>query len=129
MHLQVKGTQKFSKTEKFFERLKETTKMGDLDKYGEMGVEALKECTPKLTGKTSESWYYEIEHEKDCSRIVWKNSNMAGENSDVSVAMILYTGHATPRGYWVEGRDYISPAMEPLFDEMAEKAWKEVCKA
>jgi hypothetical protein len=124
--IKVKGTQKFTKTERFFERLKEAVKMGDLNKYGEMGVEALKEYTPKDTGKTSESWYYEIEHTKDKSVIVWKNSNMV---DGVSVAMILVTGHATPRGYWVEGIDYISPAMQPIFDQMAEEAWKEVCKA
>ena len=117
------GTQKLSKTERFFEKLKETVKMGELDQYGKMGVEALKEYTPKDTGKTADSWYYEIKHDKNGSTIYWKNSNIV---DGVNISLILQYGHATKDGFWIQGVDYINPAMEPVFNEIGEKAWREV---
>lgn len=119
------GTQKLSKTERFFERLKEIVKMGDFDKYGKMGVEALKEYTPKDTGETADSWYYYIKHDQYGSTIYWANSNIV---DGVNIALILQYGHATKNGYWVEGIDYINPAMAPVFEEIADKAWREVLK-
>jgi hypothetical protein len=121
-----RGTQKLSKTERFFERLKETVKMGDLDKYGKMGVEALKEYTPKDTGKTADSWEYGIEHDKNGSTIYWYNTNNV---NGVNIALILQYGHLKSSGYWVQGVDYINPAMKPVFDEIAKKAWREVERA
>lgn len=120
-----RGTQRLSRTERFFERLKEVVKMGDLDKYGKMGVEALKEYTPKDTGETSDSWYYYVKHDKYGSTIYWANDNVV---DGVNIALILQYGHATKNGYWVEGIDYINPAMEPVFNMIAEKAWREVLK-
>lgn len=121
--VRFRGTQKLSKTQRFFERVREIVKMGDLDKYGKIGVEALKEYTPKDTGETADSWRYEIKHDKNGSTIYWLNDNVV---NGVNIALILQYGHATKNGYWIEGIDYINPAMRPVFDEIAEKAWREV---
>ena len=99
--------------------------MGDLDKYGREGVAALSSATPVDTGKTANSWYYKIERQNGSVSINFLNSNI---NEGVPIAIILQYGHATSTGGWVEGRDYINPAIRPLFDSIAEKAWKEVTK-
>ena len=113
----------FDKLNGFFERAKEVVRMGDLNKYGKAGVEALKSATPKDTGKTAESWSYEIVREEGKASIVWKNSNV---NDGVNIAIILQYGHGTRGGSYVEGIDYVNPAMKPVFDKIAESAWKEV---
>ena len=113
----------FSKLNSFFEKIKETVKIGDLDKFGRAGVEALASATPKESGKTADSWYYTIEHENGKSSINFLNSNI---NDGVPIAIILQYGHGTGTGGWVEGRDYINPAVQPLFDKIADDAWKEV---
>lgn len=96
-----------------------------LDKYGKLGVEALREATPKDTGKTADSWTYEIVEEKNGNlKIVWHNTNIA--NDWVPVAILLQYGHATGNGGYVQGRDYINPAIESIFNKMADEAWKEV---
>ena len=115
----------FSNLNKYLERVKEVAKMGDLDKYGREGVAALSSATPVDTGKTANSWYYKIERQNGSVSINFLNSNI---NEDVPIAIILQYGHATSTGGWVEGRDYINPAIRPLFDSIAEKAWKEVTK-
>lgn len=98
-----------------------------LDKYGKKGVEVLKENTPKDTGLTASSWKYEINYpEKDVVEIVWYNTNYIYENNRVSVAVLLQYGHGTRNGGWVEGQDYINPSIKPIFDKIAEDAWKEV---
>lgn len=98
-----------------------------LDKYGRRGVAALKEATPKDTGKTADSWYYRIEEDENGSlKIVWLNSNIA--DGKVSVAILLQYGHATRNGGFVQGKDYINPAIEGIFQNMAEEAWKEVTR-
>lgn len=94
-----------------------------LNKYGKRGVEALKEYTPKDTGLTSESWSYEVLDDQNGSRIVWRNSNV--ENGIV-VAVLLQYGHATGTGGYVEGTDYINPAIQKVFQGIADEAWKEV---
>lgn len=95
-----------------------------LHKYGKLGVEALKNNTPVLTGVTADSWYYEIEKEKrGVYKIVWANSNMAEEW--YNVALFIQLGHATAAGTWVEGIDYINPALAPIFNEIAEQVWDE----
>ena len=96
-----------------------------LQKYGRLGVEALREATPKDTGKTSESWVYEIEEDSDGTlKIVWSNTNVA--NDWAPVAILLQYGHATRNGGYVQGLDYINPAIESIFKKLADEAWKEV---
>lgn len=113
----------FSKADKFFERLKEVAKLSDLDRYGREGVAALASATPVDTGLTASSWSYEIEHREGSTRIIFKNSNI---QNGVPIAIILQYGHGTRNGGWVEGRDYINPAIQPVFDKIADDAWKEV---
>lgn len=115
----------FSKTQRFFERVKEVVRLGDLDKYGREGVAALASATPVDTGLTASSWYYEIEHQSDSATISFHNSNI---QNGVPIAIILQYGHGTRNGGWVEGRDYINPAIQPIFDKIANDAWKEVTK-
>ena len=115
----------FSKLNRYLERVKETVKLGDLDKYGREGVAALSSATPVETGKTANSRYYEIERQNGSTSIVFKNSNI---NNGVPIAIILQLGHGTGTGGWVEGRDYINPAIQPVFDKIAESAWEEVTK-
>ena len=94
-----------------------------LRKYGKKGVEALTEATPKETGKTSESWKYDIVHENGVYRIVWSNTNT---QNGVNIAVLLQYGHATKNGGFVKGVDYVNPAIESIFQNMANEAWKEV---
>ncbi len=113
----------FSDLNSFLERAKETIKLGDLDRYGREGVAALAAATPKDTGRTAESWHYEIIHEKESVSISFYNTNI---QNGVPIAILLQYGHGTRNGGWVEGRDYINPAIQPIFDKIAEDAWKEV---
>lgn len=115
----------FSKLNRFLERAKETVKLGDLDRYGREGVAALASATPVDSGKTASSWYYEILRTSEGVSISFKNSNI---NKGVPIAIILQYGHATRNGGWVEGRDYINSAIQPIFDRIANDAWKEVRK-
>ncbi len=115
----------FSKLNKYFERVKEAGKIGVLDKYGRAGVSALASATPTKTGLTASSWYYEIKRDKGSVTIEFLNSNV---NKGVPIAIILQYGHATGTGGWVEGRDYINPAIRPIFDNIAKEAWEEVTK-
>lgn len=115
----------FSKLSKYLERVKEAANVGVLDKYGQAGVAALSSATPVESGLTSQSWYYEIEHTKSSAVIRFLNSNV---NKGVPIAIILQYGHGTGTGGWVEGRDYINPAIQPIFDNIAKDAWKEVTK-
>ena len=116
----------FSKLTGFLERIKESVKIGDLDKFGRAGVEALSSATPVNTGKPANSWYYEIENKNGVATISFNNSNI---QNGVPIAIILQYGHGTGTGGWVEGRDYINPAIRPIFDEIAENAWREVTKS
>lgn len=113
----------FSKLNRYFERLKEVVKIGDLNKYGRAGVAALASATPIDSGKTAESWEYEIVRQNGSVSIEFYNSNI---NEGVPIAIILQYGHGTGTGGWVQGRDYINPAIQPIFDKIAEDAWKEV---
>ena len=115
----------FSKLTRYLERAKEAAKIGILDKYGKEGVAALASATPTETGKTANSWYYEVENQNGSAKITFNNSNI---NKGVPIAIILQYGHGTGTGGWVQGRDYINPAVQPLFDRLAEEAWKEVTK-
>ena len=115
----------FSKLTRFLERAKEAVKIGDLDKYGREGVAALSSMTPIDSGETADSWYYKIENQNGRARILFCNSNI---NDGVPIAIILQYGHGTRNGGWVEGRDYINPAIQPIFDKIADNAWREVIK-
>lgn len=113
----------FSKLTRYFERVKEAARVSILDKYGNRGVAALASATPIETGLAASSWYYEIEHGNGVARIIFGNSDI---ESGFPVAIMLQYGHGTGTGGWVEGRDYINPAIQPVFDEIAESAWREV---
>ena len=115
----------FSKTKRYLERVKSAARLSILDKYGRKGVAALASATPTETGKTASSWFYEISHNKGSATITFSNSSI---NKGVPIAIILQYGHGTGTGGWVEGRDYINPAIQPIFDEIANEAWKEVTK-
>ena len=115
----------FSKTKRYFERVKAAARLSILDKYGREGVAALASATPTETGKTASSWFYEISHDKGSATITFSNSNI---NKGVPIAIILQYGHGTGTGGWVEGRDYINPAIQPIFNKIANEAWKEVTK-
>lgn len=117
----LKGNTK--KLDNFFERLLEGVNIGKLDKYGKQGVQALMNATPVDTGLTKYSWYYTITNEKGNVRLSFHNSHI---NNGVNIALILQYGHATRNGGWVEGIDYINPALQPIFQKLADEAWKEV---
>lgn len=115
----------YSKATRYFERVKEALKLSILDKYGKQGVAALSSATPVESGKTANSWNYEIVRESGSAKIVFTNSNI---NKGVPIAIILQYGHGTGTGGWVEGRDYINPAIQPIFDKIVDDAWREVTK-
>lgn len=115
----------FSKLTRFLEKAKEVVRLGDLDKYGREGVAALASATPVDSGQTSNSWYYEIVNRKGSATITFYNSNI---QNGVPIAILLQYGHGTRNGGWVQGRDYINPAIQPVFDKIADSAWKEVTK-
>ena len=116
----------FSNLTRFLERAKNLVHISDLDRYGREGVAALSSATPVDTGKTAASWYYDIKINKESASITFNNSNI---QNGVPIAIILQYGHGTRNGGWVEGRDYINPVIQPIFDKIAEEAWKEVTKA
>ena len=114
-----------NKTEKFLERIQTLTlsRKALLEKYGELGVEALSSNTPVRTGLTARSWYYRIEEEGDTISLSFYNSNI---QNGVKIALILDVGHGTKQGIWIEGRKYIDKSITPVFDELKNKIWGEV---
>ena len=114
----------FSKTSRFFKRIKSKRIYKRLEAYGQMGVDALREATPKRTGKTADSWSYEIKITDRFVTLIWKNSNVV--NDWANVAVLIQYGHATRGGAYVKGIDYINPAMRPVFEQMAKEVWMEV---
>ena len=121
--ISVKQKGNFKNTESLFKRAKSRAYLKDLNYFGAMGVKALSSATPRKTGKTASSWDYKIEQTAEYAKIIWTNSNV---QDGVNIAVILDKGHGTDDGYWIEGRHYIDPAMEPVFEEIAKKAWKGV---
>lgn len=113
----------FKKTEKFLKKSFGKDYRSVLEKYAQRGVAALSAATPVDTGLTAASWGYEIIQNDSRISIIWTNSNV---QRGVNIAVILQYGHGTRNGGWVEGRDYINPALRPIFDNLAEDAWKEV---
>lgn len=115
----------FSKATRYLERLKRASSFGILDKYGKEGVAALASATPVDSGLTASSWYYKIERNATSTTIGFYNSHV---NQGVPIAIILQYGHGTGTGGWVQGRDYINPAIQPVFDRIVNDAWREVTK-
>lgn len=113
----------FEKTEKFMKGLIRKSKIEIAEEYAEKGLKALKEATPKRTGKTAASWTYEIKRSKDRVEIQYINTNIIGGEN---IAILIQMGHGTKTGGYVRGRDYINPALKPVFSELADKAWKEM---
>lgn len=111
------------KTDIFLKESIKKIKHIDLEKYGEAGIAALASATPKATGKTAASWYYTVKNQNGIISITFNNSNIV---NGVPIAIILYYGHATKNGGWIQGRDYIKPAIRPIFDKMTNKMWEEV---
>lgn len=123
--ISVKQIGEYNRFQKWCHKLDENSKSARkiLEKYGELGVKQLEEATPKRTGLTSRSWEYQIFYDKGSAKIVWSNTNIQnGKN----IALLIFNGHGTASGVWVEGVDYINPAMKPIFDEIGESIKKEV---
>lgn len=121
----IRITQKgdFSKTTKMLNKAVKPFSINLFDKHGKKGVAALASATPVDSGKTASSWFYKIENQNGELSINFYNSNI---NNGVPIAIILQYGHTTRNGGWVQGRDYINPSIQPIFDEMVKEAWKEV---
>lgn len=121
--IRISHSGNFKNTEGLFKRVKEQRYLRALKKYAQRGVEALSKATPVDTGKTASSWSYEIAVTREGYTIYWDNGNV---NRGISIALLLQYGHGTRNGGFVEGRDYINPALRPIFDQMADEAWQEV---
>ena len=121
----IKARGDFRKTESFFNRLIKADYLSILSKYGRRGVDALAAATPADSGRTASSWEYQIVDSGDSASIIWSNTNV---NKGVNIAVILQYGHGTRNGGYVQGRDYINPAMQHIFDEIANEAWMEVIR-
>lgn len=128
MKLSVKAKGDFKNTESFLEKIRTRRWIGRLERFGEEGVEALRLATPKDTGKTSESWGYEIRVTDDATTITWTNSSRTDGDTGIPIVVLLYYGHSNGRGGYVEGNDFITPTLKPIFDEIAKRAWKELTK-
>lgn len=124
--LSVSHRGNFNKTERFFAAMKRDDIFRALDAYGRAGVEALAAFTPVDSGITASSWNYEIVKERGRYLVRWTNSSI---NQGVNIAIILQYGHGTGTGGYVQGRDYINPAMQPIFDVLTEEVWKAVTSA
>ena len=114
----------YSKLDKYFHDLLNAARLNILNEYGSKGVAALSAATPVDTGKTADSWYYEITNNGGVYSIVFHNSNISKDW--FPVAIMLDVGHGTGTGGWVAGRNYIDPAIQPIFDKMADSVWEEV---
>ena len=119
--LSTSGT--FSSTESFLKRLLGGDQYGGLEKYGQMGVDALANATPRDSGETATSWRYSITRKRGGATIEWFNTHVV---SGVNIAIILQYGHGTGTGGFVQGRNYINPAIQPVFDKIADEVWEKV---
>jgi hypothetical protein len=121
----IKHKGNFNNTEKFFKNMSKLNIRRFLESYGQEGVKALASATPVDTGKTADSWGYEVVINKNSYSLVWTNSNVV---DGVPIAIVLQYGHGTRNGGFVQGRDYINPAIQPIFDKISEKIRDEVSK-
>jgi hypothetical protein len=115
----------WDKTTRYLNRLKSADLSAVLHKYGQQGVVALSAATPVDTSETANSWSYEIVTRKEYYSIRWHNSHVVEGRP---IAILLQYGHGTKNGGYVQGRDYIMPAIRPIFDAIASEAWREVTK-
>lgn len=113
----------FDLTEKFFRGLKDKKYRPIFEKYGREGIRVLSSATPKDSGLTANSWDYQILTKRNGFDIYWTNSNMV---DGIPIVILLQYGHGTKSGSFVEGKDFINPAIKPIFDKIAENLWKEV---
>ena len=125
--VKVTNKSKFKKTLAYLDDSSRALKNINLDVYGRRGLDALREATPKDSGETADSWDYKVERNGNVIKIIWTNNNITGDQN-IPVALLLQYGHATKNGAWVEGLDYINPALKPIFDDMSNKIWKEANK-
>lgn len=123
--VEMKITGFWKDTVQWLKKLAKDEMLDPLDKYGQMGVNALADATPKETGLTAASWDYKITRTKDFASITWFNTNLVGGSS---LAIMLQYGHGTGTGGWVEGEDYINPPMDPIFEEIKLAVLKEVAR-
>ena len=123
--ISVRQKGNFANTTRYLERAKKGLRLSGLDRFGREGVSALASATPVDSGETANSWDYKIENQNGVVKIAFHNSNVV---NGVPIAIILQYGHGTRNGGYVQGRDYINPAIQPVFDQLAEYAWKEVTK-
>lgn len=123
MAVKIRHRGNFKNTTQFFTRATSKSFIAAMHRYGKQGVQALASATPRDSGLTAESWDYQIETSRGATRIQWTNSNV---NNGVSIAVLLQYGRGTRGGGFVIGRDYINPAIRPIFDGLAEEAWREV---
>lgn len=126
MKVTVKTKGNFRKTEKLLKKIRSGDYIPSLDRFGQIGVDALQTATPARSGLTASSWGYEIEKDETGIKIQWVNRNV---NDGANVAILIQYGHGTGTGGYVQGIDYINPALKPIFDAIADEAWKEVRKA
>lgn len=119
----IKQKGDFSKLTRYLKKASKVSKVSDLHRYGQAGVKALTSATPVDSGKTAGSWYYEIKETDKSIKISFYNTNI---QNGVPIAIIIQYGHATRSGGWIQGRDYINPAIQPIFDRITKDAWKEV---
>lgn len=124
--IKVKQRGKFKKVHIFFDKMLTISQYRNLESYARRGVEALRVATPKDTGLTANSWYYEIKQTNNGLTIEWLNSNV---HEGYNIALLIQYGHGTRDGHYVAGVDYINPALKPIFDEIADDAWREVNRA
>ena len=113
----------FNKLNNFFEKILEKVDLGLLDRYGRQGVEALSNATPVDTGLTADSWGYTISNKGNKVQLNFTNSNII---DGVPIAIVIQYGHLTRSGCWVEGVDYINPAIQPIFNDLVNTMWKEL---
>lgn len=121
--IKFKHSGSFDNTEKFFSKALKSDYKSILELYGKKGVEVLKSATPKASGKTADSWSYVVEERKGRLRITFNNTNI---QNGVNIAIIINYGHGTASGAYVAGKNYIEPAIRPVFDKIADDVWKEV---
>lgn len=123
----IKFSQKgdWSKTNNFLERALNVVHFGIFDKYGKEGVKALAAATPVDSGATADSWYYKIIRNEYGVKIEWLNSNV---NQGIPIAILIQYGHGLQNGSYIQGIDFINPAIKPIFNKIAEEAWKELTK-
>lgn len=123
--IKIKHKGNFNNAERFFNRVLKREYLNILDNYGKMGVDALRQATPSVSGKTADSWNYGIEEGNGTVTLYWTNSN---ENQGVNIAILLIYGHGLQNGSYVQGIDFVNPAMRPIFEKIADESWKEVTR-